>query len=323
MRIADFSVRSEPVCEQAPPLPSVVAPALSAHRATLRHYRRRVGHVQSPLNSFFSLIGEDPGLRLVNMAQRWHVRRQLQGTAFGDLPVLSATAPFRAGGRGGPQHYTDVAAGALTLRNLADLYLFPNRICAIRLTGAQLADWLERSASIFRQIRPGWRDQTLIDPAFPSYNFDVIDGLDWRIDLSQPARFAPDGRLRNPRASRIRDLRRHGKPVDPAGEFLLATNSYRLATCGLFSPLAAAGRIALNDGTQTRDVLRHYIRRRRRLDLGPHRNWGFLPMPLTSVLFETGPAALPHLEHLGERLAGDVEYLGLSREGFARLRLTL
>ncbi|RJL19212.1 bifunctional 2',3'-cyclic-nucleotide 2'-phosphodiesterase/3'-nucleotidase [Paracoccus siganidrum] len=323
MRIAGFSVRAERVCEASAPAPGVAAPALPAHRATLRHYRRRIGHVEAPLHSFFSLIGEDPGLRLVNMAQRWHVRRQLRGTALSAMPVLSAAAPFRAGGRGGPEHYTDVAAGTLTLRNLADLYLFPNRICAIFLTGAQLAEWLERSASIFRQVRPGWRDQPLIDPDFPGYNFDVIDGVDWQVDLAAPPRYAPDGRLANPHARRIGQLTRNGQPVRPEDRFLLATNSYRLASCGLFSPLIAQNRVALNDGALTRDVLRHYVRRRRRLAVASYRNWGFRPMPGTSVLFETGPAALPHLDHVGASLPGGVEYLGLSREGFARLRLTL
>ena len=75
---------------------------MPAHRETLRHFRRRVGRTELPLSSYFSLIGDDPGLRLVAMAQRWHVRRALRGTRWQELPILSAAAPFRAGGRGGP-----------------------------------------------------------------------------------------------------------------------------------------------------------------------------------------------------------------------------
>ena len=44
-------------------------------------------------------------------------------------------------------------------------------------------------AGIFHQITPGKADQTLIDASFPSYNFDVIDGVDYKIDLSQPSRY--------------------------------------------------------------------------------------------------------------------------------------
>ena len=322
MQVEDFCVQAQQVCTEAPPATHVATPALSAHRATLRHFRRRIGHVGMPLHSFFALIGDDPGLRLVSMAQRWHIRRQLRRDLAG-LPVLSAAAPFRAGGRGGPQHYTNVAAGALTLRNLADLYLFPNRICAVHLTGTQLQQWLERSASIFRTIHPGKADQPLIDPEFPCYNFDVIDGVEWQVDLSQPPRFSPDGRLLNPQANRITHLSRHGQPVHPDQRFLLATNSYRLAACGLYSPLVAQNGVALSDGALTRDVLRQYVRRRRRLEVAPRRNWHFRAMPGTSALFETGPDAVPHLQGADPKIRDSIEYLGLSDDGFARLRLFL
>lgn len=321
--VAGFSVRAEPVAPDLPSAAGIARPVMAAHRETLRHLRRRVGRSDTPLNSYFALIGHDPGLRLVNMAQRWHVRQRLKGSRWASLPVLSASAPFRAGGRGGPQHYTDVPPGALSLRNLADLYFFPNRICAIRLTGAQLADWLERSASMFRRVEPGSRDAPLIDPAFPCYNFDVIDGVTWQIDLSGPARFAPDGRLLDPGSRRIRDLRWQGRAVAPSDSFVLATNSYRLASCGLFSPLVSGNEIALKGDELTREILRLYVRRRRRIaiDAAPH--WRFTAMPGTTAIFETGPGGLAHLEAVAARHAAGLEHAGAGAEGFARFRLLL
>ncbi|WP_051476383.1 bifunctional 2',3'-cyclic-nucleotide 2'-phosphodiesterase/3'-nucleotidase [Paracoccus sp. J39] len=317
-RIADFTCRAEPVGAEEDH-PAVTGPALAAHRRTLRHFRRRIGRTERPLSSYFALIGEDPGLRLVTMAQRWHVRRALRGTRWQDLPILSAAAPFRAGGRGGPQHYTDVPAGRLTLRNIADLYLFPNRICAIRLTGAELHEWLERSASLFLRIEPGKPDQPLIDPEFPSYNFDIIDGLDWQIDLSRPPRYAPDGRLAHADSRRIGALSHRSRPVAPDQPFILVTNSYRLSDCGLFAPVAA-GRPVLLDGTsRTREVLRRYVARRRVLAPDSRAGWSFRPLPGTSVLFETGPAAALHLDGLSAR----VEPAGMGPDGFLRLRLHL
>ena len=149
-----------------PAAPEIARPVMADHRDTLRQLRRRVGRSDAALTSYFALIGVDPGLRLVNMAQRWHVRAGLRGTCWQDLPVLSASAPFRAGGRGGPGHYTDVPGGRLSLRSLSDLYSFPNRICAIRLDGAQLRDWLERAAGMFRRITPGGHDQPLLAEDF-------------------------------------------------------------------------------------------------------------------------------------------------------------
>lgn len=317
-RIADFTCRAEPVAAEADH-PAVTGPAMPAHRQTLRHFRRRIGRTERALSSYFALIGQDPGLRLVAMAQRWHVRRALRGTRWQDLPILSAAAPFRAGGRGGPQHYTDVPAGRLTLRSIADLYLFPNRLCAIRLSGAEVREWLERSASLFLRIEPGLSDQPLIDPEFPSYNFDVIDGLDWQIDLSRPPRYAPDGRLAHADSHRIADLRHRGRPVAPGQPFILVTNSYRLSDCGLFAALASGRPVLLDSTARTREVLRRYVAQRRVLAPDSRTGWSFSPLPGTSVLFETSPAAAGHLDHLDT----PVEQAGLGPDGFLRLRLHL
>lgn len=322
-RVADFTVRCEAVPADLPAQPEVAAPALHAHRATLRHLRRRIGRIDAPLSSYFSVIGEDPGLRLVNMAQRWHVRRCLRGSKWQDLPVLSAAAPFRAGGRGGPDHYTDVPQGRLSLRGLADLYSFPNRICALVLDGSQLRDWLERSASLFCRVSPGSSDSPLLEEQFPCYNFDVIDGVEWQIDLSQPARYDADGIATNLGRGRIHGLARQGRPVQMQDRFVLATNSYRLSGCGLFSPLARGNEIVLTGEALTRDVLGRYIRRRRRIDIPAAPLWSFRPMPDTTVTFDTGPLGLGHLDRMDADRRARLQYTGPTPEGFARLRLTL
>ncbi|WP_323032722.1 5'-nucleotidase C-terminal domain-containing protein [Paracoccus sp. (in: a-proteobacteria)] len=299
--------------------PLITGPALMAHHRTLRHFRRRIGRTEKPLNSYFALIGDDPGLRLVAMAQRWHVRQALRGSCWQDLPILTAAAPFRAGGRGGPQHYTDVPAGGLTLRNIADLYLFPNRICAIHLTGAEVREWLERSASMFLRVEPGKLDQPLIDPDFPSYNFDIIDGLEWQIDPSLPPRYTPDGGLANGVSHRIGALTHRSRPVAPNHPFILVTNSFRLSDCGLFGPATAGRPVVLDGASRTRDILRRYVAQRRVLAPDARLGWSFRALPGTSVLFRTGPAAARHLDALSTR----VEPAGIDPDGFLHLRLHL
>ena len=88
-------------------------------------------------------------------------------------------------------------AGDIAIKNVADLYLYPNTVRAVEITGAQVKEWLEMSAGIFNQIEPGKADQPLINPDFPSYNFDVIDGVTYRIDLSQPPKYDPKGAVLN------------------------------------------------------------------------------------------------------------------------------
>ena len=320
-RVAEAVARCETVEGDLPPAPAILRSVAPAHRQTLSHLRRRIGHSDDRISSYFALVGFDPALRLVNMAQRWFVRKSLVGTRLAGVPVLSAAAPFRAGGRGGPQHYTDVAPGRLRLANLTDIYSFPNRICALALTGADLRDWLERSASLFRQIRPGLPDQPLTDPGFPAYQFDVIQDVNWRIDLSRPPAYGLDGGRTG--SSRVRDLSWRGAPVRDEDRFVLATNSYRLAACGLFAPLTAGTTVVLEPGPQTRDVIRNYLRQRRRLSLDAAPGWRFQPMPGTSTLFETGPKGLSLLPQVAERCGLRMEHVGQTDQDFALVRLHL
>ncbi|WEF25369.1 bifunctional 2',3'-cyclic-nucleotide 2'-phosphodiesterase/3'-nucleotidase [Paracoccus sp. S3-43] len=320
-RLSHAAARCERVAPDQPAAPAVLRAVAATHRLTQTHLRRRIGHNDRRISSYFALVGVDPALRLVNMAQRWFVRKSLKGTRLDGVPVLSAAAPFRAGGRGGPDHYTDVAPGRLRLGNLTDIYSFPNRICALLVTGADLRGWLERSASLFRQIRPGCPDQPLTDPGFPAYQFDVIQDVRWRIDLSRPPAFARDGRATG--GGRVRDLTWRGGPLGDDDRFVLATNSYRLAACGLFAPLTAGTPVILPPGPQTRDVIRDYLRQRRRLSIEAAPAWHFLPMPGTSALFETGPQGLPLLPDIAAFCGRRMEHVGQSDGGFAVMRLHL
>jgi 2',3'-cyclic-nucleotide 2'-phosphodiesterase / 3'-nucleotidase len=65
----------------------------------------------APLHSYFALVADDPSVQIVSQAQTWYIEEMLKGTEWEGLPVLSAAAPFKAGGRGGPDYYTDVPAG--------------------------------------------------------------------------------------------------------------------------------------------------------------------------------------------------------------------
>ena len=122
------------------------------HEATLAYVRAPVGETSAPLYSYFALVADDPSVQIVSKAQTWYVSDLLKDGEYKDLPVLSAAAPFKAGGRGGPEYYTDVPAGTIAIKNVADLYLYPNTVRAVLVTGAEVKDWLERSAGMFNQI---------------------------------------------------------------------------------------------------------------------------------------------------------------------------
>ena len=202
---------------------------------------------------------------------------------------------------------------------MADLYLYPNTIRAVRVTGAQVKDWLERSAGAFNRIEPGQTDQMLLNPDFRSYNFDVIDGVTYRIDLSQPSRFDADGALAEPDANRIVDLAIDGQPVDPAAEFIIATNNYRATGGGSFP--GADGSTVVFEGPDTnRDVIVRYILDQGTINPSADGNWSFAALDGATVLFDTGPGAAAYLQDV---TALTMEPAGDAPEGFARYRITL
>ncbi|WP_049974173.1 bifunctional 2',3'-cyclic-nucleotide 2'-phosphodiesterase/3'-nucleotidase [Azospirillum sp. B4] len=274
----------------------VAAIAKDAHQATLDYVRQPVGKSTGRIETYFSFVADQPALDIVSAAQRDYVAKALAGGPYAALPILSAAAPFKAGGKPGPDYFTDVAAGQISLRNVADLYLYPNLVTAVKVTGAQVRDWLEMAARVFNRIDPAKKEpQMLVDRSVPSFDFDVIDGVTWRVDLTQPARFGTDGKLAAADSHRIVDLRYDGQPVKDGDEFIVVTNNYRANGGGNFPGLD--GKNIVYAGTETlQDILADYLRGVGTLVPKTNHSWGFAPVtaPVT-VLYDTNAKAAPLL----------------------------
>lgn len=265
------------------------------HAATLAYTRTEVATTRTPIQSYFAQVADDPSVQLVSQAQLAYLKRAVQGTDYEGLPLLSAAAPFKTGGRMGWSHYTDLPAGPIAVRGLADLYIYPNTFQAVLLTGAQVREWLEMSAGQFNRIDPaGPAEQALINPAFPSFNFDTLDGVSYRIDLTQPARYDRSGKLVAPGARRIVELRYGGKPVDEAARFLVATNNYRAAGGGNFPALDGSATV-IDGPDENRAVLLQYLSSVKTVDPSADGNWQFLPVPGVKLRFRSGAGGISHL----------------------------
>ena len=228
------------------------------HEATLAYVRRPVGKTSAPLYSYFALVADDPSVQIVSQAQTWYIEQMMQGTKWEGLPILSAAAPFKAGGRGGPDYYTDVPAGDVAIKNVV-------RPLSLSEHGARGPDHRRPgqgvAGDVGRHVQPGRARQgrpAADQPDFPSYNFDVIDGVTYRIDVSQPPKYDPKGGVINADASRIVDLPFNGKPIDPAQKFIVATNNYRAGGGGNFPDINDKVIVFVAPDTN-RDVIVRYI----------------------------------------------------------------
>ncbi len=269
------------------------------HKGTRDFVNQPIGKANDVMYSYLALVQDDPTVQIVNLAQKDYVERFIQGDPdLAGLPVLSAAAPFKAGGRkNDPANFTEVESGQLTFRNAADLYLYPNTLVAMKVSGQQVKEWLECTTGQFKQIDPqSTEPQSLIDwDGFRTYNFDVIDGLNYHIDVTQPAKYDGNCKLINEGAERIVNLTYQGKPLDMKQDFIIATNNYR-AYSNKF-PGTGPEFVAFDSPDENRSIIAAYITRvsheKGQFTPSADNNWRFAPIQSDKQLdirFETSPS---------------------------------
>lgn len=289
---------------------TIVQAVKEYHEGTLSYVRGKIGVTSAPMYSYFARVQDDPTVQIVNNAQTWFAKDFIAKNlpAYKDVPVLSAAAPFKSG-RGGAGDYTSIQAGDLSIKSANDLYLFPNTLKAVEMTGAQVKEWLEMSAGQFKQIDPTLKTpQELVDATFPGYNYDVIDGVTYQIDVTKPAKYKANGDLLNQDSSRIVNLQYNGKPVTNDQKFIVVTNNYRASGGGNFPGLkGGVGKVVINTIEENRTVLMNYIQEQGVVNPSADKNWSIAPITGNpDVTFKSSTDAKnvinasPHIGYLGE-----------------------
>jgi 2',3'-cyclic-nucleotide 2'-phosphodiesterase/3'-nucleotidase len=303
-KVADAKAQARPIYDKVNKKPLVARDDKLAsvideqHNATRAFVGKLIGKSPDNMYSYLALLQSDPTVQIVNNAQTDYTRRFIQGDPdLADLPVLSAAAPFKVGGRkNAPADFVEVEKGDMTFRNAADLYLYPNTLVVVKATGAEVTEWLECSAGMFNQINPqSEAPQSLVNwDGFRTYNFDTISGINYQIDLTQPAKYDVDCQTVNPQANRIKNVTYQGKPIDPNAVFLIATNNYR-AYGGKFAGTGDK-HIAFASPDENRSVLAGYIaaetKAKGAVSAQAEQNWTFVPVKTDKKLdirFETSP----------------------------------
>ena len=293
---------------------TTIAPLVQAeHAGTIAYVKTAIGTTDYRMTTFFADVGDPTAIQIVNQAQAAYVKNYVAANLpqYKTLPVLSVSAPFKSGFGGGTD-YTDVASGSLAINNAADLYLYANTIQAVLVTGADIKAWLEFAAKRFNQIDPTLTTPQSLVSTFPGYNFDVMDGdgsIKYEIDVTQPV------------GSRIRNLTVNGSAIDPAAQFIVATNNYRASGGGGFPGLDGSKTIYQSPDAN-RDVLIAYIKAAATLAKvtnGSDRSWHFTrvttagPVQFSSAPGNAALAATDGIPGVTQVQADDGSNLGLAR----------
>lgn len=228
--------------------PDVLAAARSTHEATVAWVNEPVGRTSVAWRADSARVTDAPITDLVNEVMRRTTGAELSATAAFSLEAALDT-------------------GAITQAELSRLYPYDNTLRAVRITGAQLRDFLEHAARYYRTVGADGRAAGgILDPSVPGYNFDVVSGADYTIDLRRPV------------GQRITRLQVRGREVLPTDSFTMALNNYRQGGGGGFSMLAGAPLVYDRD-LDIRQLVIDEVRRAGTLDPAAYaqRNWTLEP----------------------------------------------
>ncbi len=244
-RVVSKASRTIPVTEQTPADPAILALAEPYHVETQAWLGKVVGRSSVELTAHDAAFGDNALVDFVH-------RVQLDA---GKADV-SLAASFNARAR--------IPAGAVTVRDIAGLYIYENTLVVVEATGAQLKAALEHSARYFRAYEAGKTAAELIDPGIPGYNFDIAEGVAYALDLRQPF------------GSRVVDLKYRGEPLDPAKKLRVAINNYRLNGGGGYAMFKDCPVVA-RSSAEIRDLIIDWVERNGAVPEKPTGNWRLLP----------------------------------------------
>ena len=163
---------------------------------------------------------------------------------------------------------SDILEGEINYGTIFNIYKFDNTLYRVKVTGAELKEYMEWSAACYNQWVPG--DMSIsFDPEKPGYLYDMFAGVDYKIDLSKPV------------GQRITDVLFKGEPLKDDQELTLAVNNYRYS-----SALKANDIVANNKEWESpnsiRDMLVQYITENTPISPEVDNNWEITGVDLSS-----------------------------------------
>ncbi|MFM8567054.1 MAG: 5'-nucleotidase C-terminal domain-containing protein [Gemmatimonadota bacterium] len=210
---------------------AVVRAVERAHRAAIAHSTAVIGRADGEFRTDSARVRDLP---LIDLIQETQLRASGAELSIASAFTLDATIP----------------SGPVTVAQIAQLYPYENTLRALRLSGAQVRAFLEHSARYWLVERDGAGGLRAVpDPRIPGYNFDLLAGATYEMDLGRPM------------GHRITRLEVRGRPVADTDSFTVAVNNYRASGGGGYAMLRGAP-VVFESPTEIRDLLIAEVRRR-------------------------------------------------------------
>ncbi|WP_186647308.1 bifunctional 2',3'-cyclic-nucleotide 2'-phosphodiesterase/3'-nucleotidase [Fluviispira vulneris] len=259
----------------------VLATIKDDNEHTLKHIRSTVGESNIHIYSWFSTLQHTLTSQIIQETGVEYAANYLKHTEWKNLPILCSFAPVNTGGHGSP--YIHIQKGPLAIKDISNLYPYDNELKVVLINGEQLKEWLEFSAQAFLQIDiDSEKEISLLNPFYPSFNFDCISNIEYNIDVTMPL------------GNRIKNLNYKNTPISTTQQFALVTNNYRASGGGNFPNFDKLKTIV--DSTEFfRDILIEKIKKIKTLDLKLTKSWSLLPTPYckAKVFFESTMDSIP------------------------------
>ncbi|HEY8831011.1 MAG TPA: 5'-nucleotidase C-terminal domain-containing protein [Gemmatimonadaceae bacterium] len=222
--------------------PAVLAATASIHRETVAYVTTPIGTTPERWTADSARVKDTPLIDFILETERKAAGSDLASTAAFSTDVTMGMGP-------------------ITIAQVAQLYPYDNTLRAVRITGKQLRDYIEFSSRYYKTI-PSPTAPLETEPQVPGYNFDIVSGVDYALDISKPVGF------------RLTRLDYKGAPVRDTDTFTMALNNYRQTGGGGYAMLNGAP-VVYDKQQEIRQLLIDEVKRRGVLKQEDYfaRNW--------------------------------------------------
>lgn len=150
----------------------------------------------------------------------------------------------------------------ITMRDVVANYIYPNTLKVIEISGKDIKEALEQSATYFTVKKEGeiGVNPAFVDPKPQHYNYDMWEGIEYVLDISKPI------------GERVVKLNYKGKLISLERKFQVVMNNYRAGGGGNY--YMYQGKPVIKDiQTDMTELIATYILKQEKLKATCNKNW--------------------------------------------------